>query len=77
MEAQRWLLYWFLFLDVLSFLAGLIATILVVRGDVCESAHRGWSMLALILGITEMVGTSIFGIFMTCFVMLFEVFGGG
>jgi hypothetical protein len=74
---KRWMLYWFLFLDVLSFGASLVATVLGGRGlTPTNPLYRGSSMIALILGITGIVVTILFGIFMTCAVMIFEVFGG-
>jgi hypothetical protein len=74
---KRWMLYWFLLLDVLSFCASLAATVLGGRGlTPSNQLYRGWSMFALILGITGIVVTILFGIFMTCAVMIFEVFGG-
>jgi magnesium-transporting ATPase (P-type) len=76
-DQKRWLLYWFLFLDMLSFFAALVAVIMGGRGlTPTNPLYRGWSMTALILGILEIIATIIFGIFMTCFVLLFEALGG-
>jgi hypothetical protein len=76
-STKRWMLYWFLFLDVLSFFAALIAAILGGRGlTPTNPLYRGWSMTALILGLVEIIATIFFGIFMTCFVLIFEAFGG-
>ena len=74
-NSKRWMLYWFLFLDVLSFFASLIAAILGGRGlTPTNPLYRGWSMAALILGLVEIIATIFFGIFMTCFVLIFEAF---
>jgi hypothetical protein len=76
-NSKRWMLYWFLFLDVLSFFASLIAAILGGRGlTPTNPLYRGWSMAALILGLVGIMATIFFGIFMTCFVLIFEAFGG-
>ena len=73
---KRWMLYWFLFLDVLSFFASLVATIMGGRGlTPSNPLHRGFSMTALILGLLLVVATMIFGIFMTCFVTIFVAIG--
>ena len=78
MERLRWMMYWFLILDVLSFFAGLTATIMGARGlAASNSLYRGYSMAALILGIVEMVATVIFGFIMTCVVLFVEVVRAG
>jgi hypothetical protein len=72
-ERTRWMMYWFLILDVLSFFAGLTATIMGGRGMAPSNPlYRGYSTAALILGIVEMVATIIFGFIMTCVVLIFE-----
>jgi hypothetical protein len=74
-DSKRWMLYWFLFLNVLSFFAALVAAILGGRGlSPANPLYRGWSMAALILGLVEIIATIFFGIFMTCFVLIFEAF---
>jgi uncharacterized BrkB/YihY/UPF0761 family membrane protein len=74
-ERVRWMYYWFLFLDVVSFLAALTATIAAGRGLAPSNAlHRGWAVAALVLGIIEMLITIGFGLFMTCCVILLEAF---
>jgi len=75
-EQKRWLLYWFLFLDLLSFCAALVAAILGTRGlTPTNPLYRGFSLTSLIVGLLEIVVTIIFGIFMTCFVLIFEALG--
>jgi hypothetical protein len=77
-ERTRWMLYWFMFLDVVSFLAALTATIMGGRGlTPTNPLYRGFSVTALILGILEMLATAFFGLFLFCCVMVFEVFKAG
>jgi hypothetical protein len=77
-DRRRWMLYWFMFLDVLSFFAALTATVFGARGlSQYNPLYRGWAMTGLTLGIIEMVGTMIFFFIMTCVVLMFEAFGGG
>jgi hypothetical protein len=77
-QRHEWMLLWFMFLDVLSFFAGLTATIFGARGlNQYNPLYRGWAMTGLTLGIIEMVGTMIFFFVITCFFMLFKVMGGG
>ena len=74
-DRKRWMLYWFMFLDVLSFFAALTAVVMGGRGLAPSNPlYRGWAMTALILGILELIGTMIFFFFMTCAVLLFEAF---
>jgi hypothetical protein len=76
-DRRRWMLYWFMFLDVLSFFAALTAVVMGGRGLAPSNPlYRGWAMTALILGILELVGTVIFFFVMTCVVLLFEIGGG-
>ncbi|MBI3823149.1 MAG: hypothetical protein HY289_10785 [Planctomycetes bacterium] len=76
-DQKRWMLYWFVLLDILSFLAALTAALLGGRGlSPSNPLYRGWSMAALILGLLEIVVTLIFGLFITCCVAAFEIFGG-
>ena len=76
-ERQRWMYYWFLVLDVVSFFAALTATVAGGRGMVpTNPLHRGWAVAALVLGIIEMLVTVIFGFIMTCNVLLLEIFQG-
>lgn len=77
-DRHRFMLYWFLFLDVLSFFAALAATVFGARGlSQSNPLYRGWAMTGLTLGIIEMVATTIFFFVMTCVVLMFEAFGGG
>jgi hypothetical protein len=77
-ERYRWMLYWFMFLDVLSFFAALTATVFGARGlSQYSPLYRGWAMTGLTLGIIEMVGSAIFFFVITCFYLLFELMGGG
>jgi hypothetical protein len=74
---KRWMLYWFLFLDVVSFFAALAATVLGGRGLSPSNSHyRGFSLAALICGLIEIILTLVFGVILTCFVMIFEAFAG-
>ena len=74
LERRRLLMYWFLILDVVAFLAGLVATIFSSFGlSPTNPLYRGWSILGLILGILEMVFTVGFGLFMTCVVLFVEM----
>ncbi|MBI2808436.1 MAG: hypothetical protein HYX68_25905 [Planctomycetes bacterium] len=73
LSRTRWMLYWFLFLDFVSFIAALAATVLGARSMAATNTlYRGYGVTALILGILEMIVTVIFGFFMTCAVLLFE-----
>ncbi|MSU79874.1 MAG: hypothetical protein EXS16_17520 [Gemmataceae bacterium] len=74
----RWMLYWFLALDFMSFLAGLMALILGARGLASVNTHyRGWATAALVLGILEIIGTVVFGCFMGCAVFTHELLNRG
>jgi magnesium-transporting ATPase (P-type) len=76
-QRTRLMYYWFLILDVLSFIAALCAIIFTSRGlSPTNPLYRGWAMLGLILGIIEIVATLIFGLIMTCNVLLFEALRG-
>jgi hypothetical protein len=76
-DRKRWMLYWFLLLDALSFFASIVAIVLASRGlTPSNPLYRGWSLMALILGMIEVGVTLLFGIFMTCAVMIFEAFNG-
>ena len=75
-ESKRWMLYWFLFLDALSFFASIAAIVMGGKGlTPTNPLYRGFSMAALILGLLEIITTLMFGLFMTCFVFIFEVLG--
>jgi hypothetical protein len=77
-ERTRLLYYWFLLLDVLSFFAGLTATILGARGSApTNPLYRGYGVTALVLGIIEMAITVLFGFWMTCAVMVVELMRAG
>lgn len=66
-ERVRMMYLWFLVLDLLSFFAGLTAAIMCGRGLApTNPLYRGWSVAGLILGILEMIGAIVFGLFMTC-----------
>lgn len=78
MERTRWMMYWFLLMDILSFFAALAATILGGRGIAASNPlYRGYSMTALISGIVFMVATMIFGFIMTGVVLCVEVMRAG
>ena len=65
-----WIYYWFLALDLMCFIAALMALILGARGLATTNQHyRGWATAALILGILEILGTVVFGCFMGCVVL--------
>ncbi len=73
-ERTRLLYYWFLILDVLSFFAALVATILGARGSTPSNPlYRGYGITALILGIIEMVITILFSFWMMCAVLVVEI----
>ncbi len=77
-DRTRWMLYWFLALDFMSFIAALTALILGARGLSSVHTHyRAWAVAALILGIIEILGTVLFGCFMGCTVMWFEALNRG
>lgn len=66
-ERQRWMFYWFLFLDLVSFLSAVIATVLSGRAlSPSNPLYRGFAVMGLILGILEIVLTMLFGLIMTC-----------
>ena len=66
-EAHRWLMIWFLFLNMLSFVAALLAIILAARGlSPTNYLHRGYSLIALILGVVEIMLTIGVGSFTFC-----------
>ena len=68
---SRWMYTWFLLLDGLSFFAALTATICCGRGLApTNPLYRGWAVLGLTLGIIEMITTMLFGLFMTCVVLV-------
>ena len=70
-ERRRWMYYWFLILDVISFFAGLIASILGGSSlSRFNTLYRGWGMAALLIGILAMIVTLPFGLFMTCAALL-------
>lgn len=72
-DQRRWMLYWFVFLDILSFFAALAACVLGGRGlSPSNPLYRGWSWAALLLGLAGIIVTLFFGLFMTCCVALFE-----
>ncbi|MSQ93019.1 MAG: hypothetical protein EXR98_00515 [Gemmataceae bacterium] len=74
LERTRWMMYWFLLMDVLSFFAALTATVMGGRGlAASNSLYRGYSLTALIVGIIEMLFTLVFGFFMTCAVLVVEL----
>ncbi len=74
-ERERWMYYWFLILDVVAFFAALTATVAGGRGMAPSNpVYRGWAIAALVLGIIEMLITVGFGFFMTCSVLILEVF---
>lgn len=78
MQRTRLMYYWFLILDVLSFIAALCAIIFSTRGLArTNPLYRGWAYTALALGIVEIVATLIFGLIMTCNVLLFEALRAG
>jgi hypothetical protein len=73
-ELQRWMAYWFLILDIVSFFAGLTAVVLGARGTAPSNPlYRGWAITALVLGILELLGTLVLGFIMTCNVFLLEI----
>ena len=73
-DRKRLLMWWFLILDILSFLAGLVATILSTRGLAASNPlYRGWSVAGLILGIIELIITMGFGLCLTCVVFITEI----
>ena len=77
-ERRRWMYYWFLILDVLSFFAGLIATLLGGRSlSPFNPLYRGWGLTALIVGIMAMIVTLPFGLFMMCAALILEINRGG
>jgi hypothetical protein len=77
-DRTRLLYYWFLILDVLSFFAGLTATILGARGSSrTNPLYRGYGVAALVMGIIAMVITVFFGFWMTCAVMVVELMRAG
>ena len=66
-DRTLWMFSWFLFLDLISFVGGLAATILGARGMARSNPlYRGFSVAAMILGILELAVTSIFGLFFFC-----------
>src|SRR2546423_8103758 len=70
-ERTRLMYFWFLFLDLGSFLSGLMATVMFGRGlSPTNQLYPGWSIFGLILGILEMILTVGFGFFMTCAIAL-------
>jgi hypothetical protein len=70
----RYLMWFFLIIDFISFLTGLSAVIMCGRGlSPSNTLYRGWSVLGLILGIIELLITVGFGFFMTCVVLVTEV----
>jgi hypothetical protein len=75
-EQKRWMLYWFVILDVLSFFAAMVACIMGGRGlTPSNTLYRGWSLTALILGLIEIIITLFFGLFLMCCVIApFEIF---
>ena len=74
-DRTRWMLYWFMFLDLMSFAAALTATVLGGRGlTPSNQLYRGLSLAALILGILEMAATSLFGLGLFCCVSFMELF---
>jgi hypothetical protein len=73
-ERRRYLMWFFLILDFLSFLTGLFAVIMTGRGlSPSNPLYRGWAVTGLILGIIELLITILFGFFMTCVVFITEV----
>lgn len=75
-ERVRWMYIWFIILDLLSFLAGLTATVMCGRGlSPTNPLYRGWSIFGLILGILEMILAIGFGLFMTCAVLMLGMRG--
>lgn len=77
-ERTRRMFFWFLFLDVVSFIGALIATILGARGVAPDNPlHRGFSLAAIILGIIELVVTAIFGLIFFCCSLFIEIIRGG
>jgi hypothetical protein len=73
-DRTRWMLYWFMFLDLMSFGAALTATILGGRGlTPSNQLYRGLSLAALIIGILEMAATSLFGLGLFCCVSFLEL----
>lgn len=77
-DRTRWMLYWFMFLDLISFIGSVIAIVMGVRGLAPANVlYRGFSVAALVLGILELVATSFFGLGLCCFTMIFEVHRGG
>ena len=66
-EAWRWMMIWFLFLNMLSFVSALGAVALAARGlSPRNHLYRGYSLTALILGIAEIVLAVGFGSFTFC-----------
>lgn len=73
-ERRRFLMWFFLILDVVSFLTSLFAVIMSGRGlSPSNPLYRGWSVFGLILSILELLITVFFGLFMTCVVFVTEV----
>ena len=71
LSRSRWMYCWFLALDMFSFLAGLTATICCGRGLApTNPLYRWWAVIGLTLGIIEMITTMLFGLFMTCVVLI-------
>jgi hypothetical protein len=76
-QRTRLMYYWFLILDVFSFIAALCAIVFTSRGlSPTNPLYRLWATLGLILGIIEIVATLVFGLIMTCNVLLFEALRG-
>jgi len=76
-QRTRLMYYWFLFLDMMSFLAALCAVIFTSRGlSATNPLYRGWATFGLIISIIEIVATLVFGLIMTCNVLLFEAMRG-
>jgi hypothetical protein len=68
---ERWMALWFIFLDLLSLIIALFAVILGVRGlEPSNKLYRGYSMIALIVGVLEMIATALFGCVLACVALI-------
>jgi len=77
-DRTRWMLYWFMFLDLVCFIGSVIAIVMGIRGLAPANVlYRGFSVAALVLGILELITTSFSGVGLFCCTMIFELQRGG